>query len=50
MVWASSEAKFKDEVKDTDGLVLEEWDDLGEYIFILDFEEGGGRILRVVVF
>ena len=47
-VWATSDAKFREEAKGEDGGL--EWRYCGEYVFILFFEEAGDRIERVVEF
>ncbi len=49
VVWATSEPKFLEKVTD-EGLITEEWSYVGEYSFIFSFEEGGGRISRIVEF
>jgi ketosteroid isomerase-like protein len=49
VVWATAEATFHDNVKD-DGLSEEEWKFSGEYMFVLDFEEGGEKLVRVLEF
>jgi len=48
-IWATSEATFKDEVRD-EGLSEEEWGYRGEYVFMLSMDESGEKIERVVEF
>uniref|UniRef100_A0A8H7KCZ0 SnoaL-like domain-containing protein n=1 Tax=Bionectria ochroleuca TaxID=29856 RepID=A0A8H7KCZ0_BIOOC len=47
-VWAVSETKFHDHVKDNDN--EEEWKFHGEYIFILDMDETGEKVKHVFEF
>ncbi|CAG9975611.1 unnamed protein product [Clonostachys byssicola] len=47
-VWAVSETKFHDHVKDNDN--AEEWKFHGEYIFILDMDETGEKVKHVFEF
>jgi len=49
VVWATSETKFFDAVKDS-GLSDEEWIYRGEYMFILSMDESQEKIKRVVEF
>ena len=49
VVWATSEPKFLASATDG-GVLTEEWNYTGEYSFIFNFEEGGGRIFRIVEF
>ncbi len=49
VVWATSEPKFLATVTDG-GVLTDDWGYLGEYTFIFNFEEGGGRISRIVEF
>ncbi|KAL8943095.1 MAG: hypothetical protein Q9216_001295 [Gyalolechia sp. 2 TL-2023] len=48
-VWATSEAKFHEELKD-DGLSADEWGYRGEYIFVLTMDASGQRVQRIVEF
>lgn len=48
-VWATSQTKFRDEVKDG-GIASEDWLFEGEYIFLLRMDESGERITRTVEF
>jgi hypothetical protein len=48
-IWAESEAKFKDEVKD-DGIDEGEWVWKGEYVFIFSMDKSGEKIERIVEF
>ncbi|EXJ82326.1 hypothetical protein A1O3_06139 [Capronia epimyces CBS 606.96] len=48
-VWATSNALFRDELKD-DGLPADEWAYRGEYIFLLTMDDTGRRIRRIVEF
>ena len=49
VVWATSEPKFLANVTD-EGVLTDEWSYVGEYSFIFNFEEEGGRISRIVEF
>jgi hypothetical protein len=49
IIWAESEAKFKDEVKD-DGIDEGEWVWKGEYVFIFSMDKSGEKIERMVEF
>ncbi|KAE8450082.1 hypothetical protein EG329_006863 [Mollisiaceae sp. DMI_Dod_QoI] len=49
VIWATSEATFKDEVRD-EGLSEAEWGYKGEYVFMLTLDESGERIEKVVEF
>ncbi|KAL3457037.1 hypothetical protein BJX64DRAFT_269663 [Aspergillus heterothallicus] len=48
IVWASSEAQFREEVMGLDK--REQWAYQGEYVFMLTLDEGGGRVVRTVEF
>lgn len=48
-IWATSQAKFKEECKDN-GLSEEEWACRGEYIFIFTLDESKGKIVDIVEF
>jgi hypothetical protein len=48
-IWATSQAKFKEECKD-DGLTEEEWAYEGEYIFIFTLDESKEMIVDIVEF
>lgn len=49
VIWATSQAKFKEEVKD-DAIPDEEWDFKGEYVFMFHFDESGQKLERIVEF
>jgi len=49
VVWATSQANFRDEVKD-DGIPKKDWMYEGEYVFILSMDRTGEKIVRVVEF
>jgi hypothetical protein len=48
-VWATGQAKFRDDVKD-DGIPEEEWEYTGEYVFMLSMDEAGEKVVRTVEF
>ncbi|PGH05306.1 hypothetical protein GX51_03027 [Blastomyces parvus] len=48
-VWATSRAKFRDELKD-DGISEEEWAYAGEYVFMLWMDETGEKVVKSVEF
>ncbi|KAH8697047.1 hypothetical protein BGW36DRAFT_377840 [Talaromyces proteolyticus] len=49
VVWATSQAIFRDEVKD-DTILEKDWMYEGEYMFILSMDETGEKIVRGVEF
>lgn len=49
VVWATSKAQFREEVKD-DGIPENEWEFGGEYVFMLTMDESGEKIVRCVEF
>ncbi len=49
MVWATSQATFRDDVKDA-GVPDEEWRYAGEYIFLFSMDETGEKLVRTVEF
>lgn len=49
VIWATSQAKFKDGVKDN-SISAEDWDFRGEYVFMFHFDATGEKIERVVEF
>ncbi|TVY21195.1 Austinol synthesis protein J [Lachnellula arida] len=49
VVWATSETRFRDEVKDT-GIPEDEWAYKGEYLFVFTMDESGEKIERVLEF
>lgn len=49
VVWATSQANFRDEVKDN-GIPEKDWMYEGEYVFILSMDQTGEKIVRVTEF
>lgn len=49
IVWAESEAFFKQELKD-EGSSDEEWTYKGEYMFVFSMDESGRKIKRIMEF
>ncbi len=49
VVWATSQAHFRDEVKD-DGIPAKDWMYEGEYVFILSMDRTGEKVVRAVEF
>ncbi|KAL5340783.1 hypothetical protein BJX70DRAFT_94534 [Aspergillus crustosus] len=49
VLWASSRANFRDELKDDEGVGEEGWEFEAEYVFILTMD-GEGRIVHLVEF
>jgi hypothetical protein len=50
VVWATSKAQFREEVKDYEGMEASDWEFEGEYVLILTMDESGERIERYVEF
>jgi hypothetical protein len=48
-IWATSETQFHEQAMD-DGLSRHVWSYRGEYVFILEFNDTGGKISRIVEF
>lgn len=50
-VWATSQALFRDELKDyDDGISPEDWVYHGEYVFLLSMDETGEKLIRGIEF
>ncbi|KAL3465497.1 hypothetical protein BJX64DRAFT_55374 [Aspergillus heterothallicus] len=50
VVWATSRAQFREEVKDNEGISAAEWEYEGEYVLIMTMDESGERIERYIEF
>ncbi|KAJ0419264.1 hypothetical protein BJY00DRAFT_314095 [Aspergillus carlsbadensis] len=50
VVWATSKAQFREEVKDYEGMEASDWEFEGEYVLILTMDESGERIERYIEF
>jgi hypothetical protein len=47
-IWATSDARFRDDVKDEESGL--DWSYYGEYIFVLQLNQAGDKIQRIVEF
>lgn len=47
IVWATGRPQFREELRDYDEFSKEQWDYVGEFVFMLTMDETGERIINV---
>lgn len=50
VVWCEGQPQFREELKDYEAFPKEEWDYVGEFVFMLTFNEAGDKITKVLEF
>lgn len=47
IVWATGQPQFREEVKDYEEFSKEQWNYVGEFVFMLTMDETGEKIIRI---
>lgn len=47
IVWATGRPQFRDELKDYEEFSKEQWNYVGEFVFMLTMDETGEKIVKV---
>lgn len=47
VVWTEGRPQFREELKDYEAFTKEQWEYVGEFVFMLTFNETGDKITRV---